>query len=228
MKFKKISWIGVACLILAGCSNPYAVHYDNLKLAFLLNEDAQLSVSEVQTSEVDLALIRSGDRPVAIIAKAYSEFGKEKWISKDRAMLVFDGHRIARTVGFKNDQLVLLSGEPDPLKKGDSRIDNVRWNWQVDWSAGEYGYPAESSFSTSDEQIDILGQHFSTLRIEEKVTYQQTSGLFNHDYTWSNYYWIDSESGLLLKTQQKHAPFADEFSIQFVSNAVKLMDNSKG
>ena len=222
MKPLKYSLTAFWCLLLAACSNPYAIHYDNLKLAFLLNRDAEISLEEVVESEVDLATIKSGNRPVAIIAKAFNEFGKDKWLSKDRAMLVIDEYRVVRTIGFKNDQIEILSGQIDPLKEL-STVNNKRWEWQVDWSVGEYGYPAVSEFKHDFATVTVLEHNFDVIHITETVTYLHKTGVLDSKKSWENHYWIDEGTGLLLKTQQKHAPFADLFTINFVSNAAKLI-----
>lgn len=215
MKILKSTLLLLLCLSLTACSNPLKVHYDNIKLALLLNKDIEVTLEEVKSSEIDLALIRSGDRPLAKIAKAYHEFDKDKWISKDRAMLVLKDYRIIKTVGFKNDLLAIFSGAEDPLKNVGS-IDGTSWQWQVDWSAGEYGYEVTSNFDSSKDTLKILGNLFNVLKITENIIYADGSN-------WENVYWVDEESSLLLKTVQKSAPFADRFEVVFVSNAAKLM-----
>ena len=214
-KISKLTIVLILSCVIFACSNPLKVHYDNIKLALLLNQDAEVTLEEVNQSEVDLALIKSGNRAVAKIAKAYSEFNKDKWISKDRAMLVIKDHRIIKTVGFKNDQLTILTGATDPLADIAS-IHNKTWQWQIDWEVGEYGYHIASSFHTDKDTIQLLNQSFEVLLITEQVIYADGS-------EWENYYWLDKESGLMLKTIQKNAPFADQFEISFVSNAARLM-----
>lgn len=211
----KIPLLVLLVSALTACSNPLKVHYDNIKLALLLNQEITVTLEEVKTSEVDLALINSGNRPTAKIAKAYQEFGKDKWISKDRAMLVIKDYRVIKTVGFKNDQLAVLSGEPDPLKDFTS-VNQKSWKRQLDWSVGEYGYDLVSRFHSSKDSIELLGQSFDVLLVTEELTYADGSN-------WNNYFWIDEKTGLMLKTIQKNAPFADEFEIRFVSNAARLM-----
>jgi len=208
-------------LLSAGCANnPLRTHYINLKLAFLLNQDASVTPEEIKASKVDLAFIRSGDRPQAIIAKAFSEFRKDKWISNDKAMLVIKDHRVLRTLGFANDQITILSGSTDPLADIET-LHNKRWEWQVDWSVGEYGYPLESSFVVSEESIDILGNSFATVHVVEEVTYLASNSLLTEN-SWENHYWVHKASGKLLVTHQQTAPFSDRFEITFVSDALRL------
>ncbi|BDX04509.1 YjbF family lipoprotein [Planctobacterium marinum] len=215
MKILKPTLFLLLGLGITACSNPLKVHYDNIKLALLLNEDIAVTLEEVQNSEIDLALIRSGDRPLAKIAKAYHEFDKEKWISKDRAMLVLKNYRIIKTVGFNNDLLAIFSGQKDPLSDIGG-LNGKSWQWQVDWSAGEYGYDVSSNFNSSKDTVQIMGNSFNVLKITENIIYADGSN-------WENIYWVDEESSLLLKTVQKGAPFADRFEIDFVSNAARLM-----
>lgn len=204
-----------------GCSNPFATHYDNIRLAILLDRDASLTWDEVKESDVELALIKSGNRPQAVIAKAFTEYGKDKWISKDKAMLIFQGYRIVRTLGFENDQLAIFSATPDPLKDH-KLLNGEKWYWEVDWEVGEYGYPVNSSYTSTSEKIEIQGKSFDTVHIVESATYGQRPSL-NDDGIWQNHYWVDPESGLLLRTHQQGAPFSDRFEITFISNASSIL-----
>lgn len=218
---KRSFYILTLLSFLSACSNPLRTHYVNIQLAILLNQDAEFSIEEVRKSPVDVALIKSADRPVAVIAKAFNELGSEKWISEDKAMLIIKDHRVQRTVGFKNDQLAIFSSENDPLGNIAS-VANKSWYWEVDWSVGEYGYPVNSTFSVMTESVNIMGNSFNTLHIVEEASYDKANG-WVVDKDWANHYWIDVESGLLLKTSQKAAPFSDRFDITFVSTAVRLM-----
>lgn len=221
---KKIILIATTLVLLAlqsGCTNPLNSQIKNIQLAILLNIDAELTLEDVQKSEVDLALIKSGDRPVAVIARAFTEFGKEKWISEDQAMLVIKDHRVIRTVGFENDLLAVLTGEKDPLSDV-SGINNKTWYWEVDWEVGEYGYSVNSHFSVNNDNLEIFGKTFSTLHITEQLAYEKAQGIFQNS-SWENHYWVDKDSGVLLKTSQQSAPFSDRFVITFASNAVRLM-----
>lgn len=216
-----VSVLSVLLINVSGCSNPFATHYDNLRLAILLDRDANLTLEQVNDSRVDLALIKSGNRPKAVIAKAFTEYGKEKWISKDRAMLIFEGYRITRTLGFENDQIAIFSATPDPLKDYEL-LDGKNWYWEVDWEVGEYGYPVTASYETSLVQIEIQGKRFQTLHIVESAEYGKQSSIFD-DVSWQNHYWVDRESGLLLRTHQQGAPFSDRFEITLVSNANRVL-----
>lgn len=222
-KFTLLSILAIV-LSVTSCSNPLSGHYTNIQLAFLLNRDATVSIEQVRESQVELALINSGNRPTALIAKAFSEYGKDKWISEDKAMLVIQNSRIIRTVGFKNDQLGIFSGSSDPLADV-TLIDGASWERDLDWSIGEYGYPVHSTFVSSTDTISVLDSNFHVLHIIEEVDYLKSNAFFEVK-NWNNHYWIDAKSGLLLKTSQQSAPFSDRFEIIFVSNAVKLLDKT--
>jgi hypothetical protein len=224
MNFKHPSRLFYPLLIvlLAGCSNPFATHYTNIKLAIALNEDVTISLEEVKSSQVELALIKSGDRPVALIAKAFHENDQDKWISNDRAMLVIKHGRVIRTIGFKNDQLGQFTGSEDPLSDVSS-IHNKTWMQLIDWSVGEYGNQTDSHFTLGQQSISILGNNFEALHVLEKVKQTQQGSLFLQDAAWYNEYWFDKASGKLLETHLQASSVSDRFEIQFVSNAASLI-----
>lgn len=214
----------ISCLFLLGCVNPIQSHITTMKLAFRLNEDAKVSLQDVKQSEVDLALISSGDRPQAVIAKAFDEFGKEKWISQDRAMLVIEHGRVIRTLGFDNDLLSVTGIGVDPLSELSS-VDGKKWQWLLDWEVGEYGYLVESTFSSSLITTSILEMEFEVIHVIEECDYKLANSSFDFGSSWTNQYWIEKNTGILLKTEQKSAPFSDRFEVTFVSNAINLNKN---
>ena len=208
-------------LFIVGCSNPLATHYTNLKLAWKLNQDAQITEKEVIESKVELALIRSGERPLAIIAKAFDEYGLQKWISADKAMLIFEHGRVIRTIGFANDQLEILSSKKDPLSDL-STVEGQSWTRMIDWSVGEYGYDSTSVFNLEFQEINVLNYDFETQHITEIVTHTDPKAVFSSQTSWVNEYWFEVKSGKLLRTIQQNSPASDRFDISFVSNAVSL------
>ena len=207
---------------LTGCSNPLDTHFTNIKLAILLNKDASITLEEVKASKVELALIKSGSRPVALIAKAFDENDKAKWISQDKAMLVIKDGRVIRTVGFLNDQLGIYSGTQDPLVDPLS-IDGKTWSRLIDWSIGEYGYASESIFEIGSEKLSVFGHTFETLYVTEKVVQPESNSLFLSTDNWTNEFWFDKSTGKLLQSYQKASSASDKFEIQFVSNIASLV-----
>ena len=196
----------------------------NVKLAIALNQDITVSEEEVANSDVSLALIRSGDRPVALIAKAFSEYGKDKWISADKAMLIIEHGRVVRTLGFANDQVAIHSGKVDPLSQP-STIDGKSWSRLIDWSIGEYGYESVSSFTMSYEPVTVFNKTIDALRVTEIVSQKNRKALFSDESVWTNEFWFERNSSILLKTSQQASPTSDKFEIEFVSNILAL---SKG
>lgn len=223
---KKLSAIFVFLFLLNGCTNPLQSHITSLKLAYRLNQDAEISLDKVLESKVDLALIKSGDRPVAIIAKAFAEEGKDKWISEDRAMLVVESGRIIRTQGFKNDLLSLSGIGPDPLLQPE-KLNGSSWRSLSDWESGEYGYLSESNFTVESEDITVLEHHFSTIKVTESVEFKAKRNWLIGNQQWDNVYWFDRHSNRLLKAKQRTAPHSNEFLITFVSTAAELLQQGE-
>lgn len=209
-------------VLVQGCSGTLNSHFQTLKYAFTDLPDQILPIDEVKSSQIELAYVKSGERPMATIAKVYDEFGKEKWVSADRAMLVVSDGYIVKTLGFTNDLEYVSNLKNNPLGLGKD-ISNQSWERDVDWSKGEYGYRVVSNFEVlGEEQVTITSLSFPAIKVKETVTYMSKSNRFRFDDEWENWFWIDTRSGEIIRTIQKQSPFGESFDIQFISAALQV------
>lgn len=205
-------------LTLSACSSTSRTYIDTLKLAFDRGEGASLSNAELASRDRDVLYVTVGNLPRAVLVLAYSEFGQQKWLSADNAMLVLENGRLVKTTGFSNNLLYMSDKNQDPLKQAMVKIQpGQRWQSYTDWSEKmETGYLQQYEIiDTFIEKIEIQGQQFDTKQVIEQITF------FNGDMA-ENKFWYDLTSGQLLKSQQQLAPFWQPVEIIHVSNAGRL------
>lgn len=217
---KKIILVFITIHMLSACTPTMRSHYHNIRLAMTSDSDGRMERRLVEDSDVQVAFVKSGDRGWATVALAFNENGQEKWISGDRAMLVTKNGYVIKTIGFTND--LMFTSDLDSLPLPDYQQSST-WTRYQDWFKGEYGYEVHSKFSkVADENIEILGEVFNTVKVRESAEYLGKANSIRFDDQWNNYFWYDKKSGALLQSQQKVSPFADEFTITYASLALSL------
>lgn len=213
--------LSVLCFVLftlSGCSSTSRTYIDTLKLAFDRGEGASLSNEDLAGRDRDVLYVTVGNLPRAVLVLAYTEFGQQKWISADNAMLVLENGRLVKTTGFTNDLLYMSDRNNDPLKQPMVKIQpGQSWQAYTDWSVKqETGYLQQYEIIDAViEKIEIQGQQFDTKQVIETVTF------FNGDTAY-NKFWYDLTTGQLLKSQQQIAPFWPAVEVVHLSTAGRL------
>jgi hypothetical protein len=224
MIFIKNFLLLVAVFALTACAGTYHSYYETLKLAFSERDDVSLSLEEVTQLNVDIMLLRRGDRPAAALALAYIEDGQHKWVSRDKAMLIIEQGRVVRTLGFAQDLLYLSNTSSDPIKQTYTTLPGKNWLRSADWSIDEYGYQLNSDFDRQvRQQLTVFGQQIDTILIIENVVYDNPSNFIRVEQNWQNYFWYEPISGTLLKTKQRLSPYDEALEITYLSQIARLM-----
>ncbi len=217
----------IALLVLTACENTQTTlrsYYNIMQQVIEYNADHEVAYEDALSSPYKLASIKSGERGIAIIALAFVENGIDKWISNDNALLYLDSGRVVKTLGFNNDLQFTSSLELDPLKSLEPGVTS-KWNRIVDWESGEYGYLVSSTFEDAGSDIlHFYGHSLNTDLWIETATYSNKSRYMRFDQEWQNKYWFDKDTGVLLRTEQKSAPFSDLMEITFVSEVVAVLE----
>jgi len=211
-------------LTLTACAGTYHSYIDNLKLAFAKTPDAELSLAEVQQSQYDLLYVKHGERAQAVMVLMYLETGQHKWVSADNAMLIIEQGRLVRTLGFKHDLLHLTNTASDPIRNVNSIRPDTSWLRLADWHIGEYGYELRSRFEVMPEQqLMVFQQNLNTTLVVEHVSYENKANYLRFDRNWQNYFWFDSESGILIKSEQTLSPFLQPITMTYASRIARLL-----
>lgn len=223
----KLLLSGLVLLALTACAGTYRSYVDTLNLVFTATPDAELSLAEVQQSKYDLLYVTHGERPQAVMVLMYLEAGQHKWISADNAMLVMEQGRIVRTLGFAHDLLYLTNTISDPLSHKANIKPNSSWLRLADWKHGEYGYALKSRFEVMPAQeLIVFQQKIDTIMIIEYVQYEDNANYLRFDGGWKNYFWFDSRTGTLLKSEQKLAPFWQPITMTYASRIARLLKSA--
>lgn len=208
----------LALLMLSGCSSTTRTYLDTLMLALKPGDGVSLSDQELASRDNDVLYVTVGSLPRALLVLAYTEFGQQKWVSADNALLVLENGRLVKTSGFGNNLLFLSDREKDPLKQSMVNIQSGQsWQSYTDWSErNETGYLQRYEIiDTFIEKIQIQGHQFDTKQVIERVTF------FNGE-TAENLFWFELTSGQLLKSRQQLAPFWPQVELVHLSTAGRL------
>jgi len=215
---------GLVLLTLTACAGTYHSYVDTLKIAFADTPDAELSLAEVQQSQYDLLYVKHGERAQAVMVLMHLEAGQHKWVSADNAMLMMEQGRLVRTLGFEHDLLHLTNTLNDPLRRVKTIQPDNSWLRLADWRNGEYGYALRSRFEVKPaQQLTVLQQQLNTTLIVEHVSYEDKANYLRFDANWQNYFWFDSKTGTLIKSEQTLAPFWQPITMTYVSRIGRLL-----
>lgn len=219
---KPLFVISVILLLASSCSGTHNTYYRTIKLAITRPADANVTLEETESSPSDLLLLKRGDRPSALLALAFIENNRHKWISADKAILVMEKGRIIKTLGFQKDLLYVTNLDLDPLKTPTSSSGRT-WSRLSDWGGDEYGHPIESQLSYS--HLDTLNHFDKQIEVQvykEQVRYLADSEFIRPNRTWENIYWYSKANGTLLKSYQKLSPITEPFEMTFLSRIARL------
>lgn len=226
MNLKTFLLCALILICTCGCSGTHNAYYQTIKIALAPSSNAEMTLSEIQQSEVDLISIKYGNRATAIMALAYLENNQHKWVSSDNVMIIMEKARIIRTLGLNKNLLYLSNTEQDPLKSLQTLLGNKSkqqtWTSEVDLSGDEYAYPIKSSFSLASQKIlNVFSLNFETTLYTETVDYLAPSNYLHLNKSWKNYYWYN-QKGELLKTVQKISALSDPLEITYLSRIARL------
>ena len=224
MNVKNFLIFGLITIFTSSCSGTYKAYYQTLKITFSAQKDIKLTLDEVLRSDVDVMLVKRGERPSAIMALAYLENNQHKWVSSDNTMLVMDKGRIKRTLGLDKNLLHLSNTDFDPLKSLPKHVSDKSQIWlrDIDLTGDEYGYPIESKFSqASPDTIQALNLNIEVMLYVETLHYKAPANYLRVNKSWENHFWY-AKNGDLIKSIQKVSPFSEPVEITYLSRIARL------
>jgi len=225
MTIKKFAFAIFVAIATTSCSGTYHAYYDTLKIAFSEPKDADMTLAQVAESKIDVMSVQRGERPKAIMALAYLENGRHKWVSGDNAMFVMEQGRVVRTLGLNKDLLYLGNSQEDPLKRiaSSASKNSSQWRYTTDWSGDEYGHPIESRFTAPEsETLTLLSETIQTYHYVETLSYQAPSDYLRFNQSWQNHYWFDQKTGALVKSIQTLSPISEPVEFVYLSRISRL------
>lgn len=218
---KSVYAILLAFLLLStiSCSSTQQAYLQNFELVMAQQQDASVSMQEVQDSKIDLLYVRLGEKSRVVMSLGAYEKGQYKWISADQVMIVTEKGKIVKTVGLDKE----LSYSSLPATDNFSLLNIDQFSQVIDTNDA-FGLLSKSTvIRKKDESITVLDKTFSTTLVEEAVLF---TGADNKELQWINRYWFDSKSGELLRTIQTPFPEFGSVELVFVSSAARLSNES--
>lgn len=203
------------CAVLSGCSNSGSLLAKTMNLALFGPDDSETFIPKIHSSPYANIIVRENDSPNALLVLAWSsttKYGQSiklppalKWISSNKELIVTQGGRVIKTINLGHGNLTQLrSTSPDPLILGLQKATTPKqWNYHISWQPGNHhNYQATSTFTnlgTTKIDTPLKGQQ-QVIAVSESVSIP----LLQQSYT--NRYWIDPDSGHVIKSQQHLAP----------------------
>jgi len=226
MNVKILTLSALVLIITSGCSGTHHAYYQTLKIAFTEQDNAKMTLIEVQQSKVDVISVKRGERPAAIMALAYLENGLHKWVSSDNTMLIMDKGRIIRTVGLGENLLYVSNTDLDPLKSlpnlSKDELQRQIWSRIIDRTGDEYGYPMESIFNQAFQgTLQALSLNIEANLYVETLSYPAPANYLQLNNSWKNCYWY-AKNGDLIKSIQKVSPLSESLEITYLSRIARL------
>ncbi|WP_338725434.1 YjbF family lipoprotein [Shewanella baltica] len=206
--------VSIVLINTTACSQRISALNDTLKLAFIGDEDTQLSTQQVNNIPYASIYARIDDIPQAFIVLALAEpkftltstptVTELKWLSADKAMLVTVNGRLVRTNNLLTGDLVSVeSNKPDPILLG-LHLDSTpkTWTRTIDWQPGyHFGYSVTSHFNFVGleniliNDIQTQAQHYTEVVSVEHLNIQ-----------YQNEFWLTPATGNVIKSRQKITP----------------------
>jgi hypothetical protein len=204
-------------LTLTGCSNTFVQVGSMLKESIVGLPGDDIPVSEIDSSPYSsiyakvndthqvFVLLALVEAPQTLPATTLTQQNAElKWISSDTGMLVTRNSRLLKTVNLYDGNRVSLSSEQtDPLALGLHLASTpLQWQSTIDWQPGYHlNYQQLSTFTfIADETLLINDKPVLVKKFNELVV------ISNLNIEYSNQFWVDKTTGLVLQSRQKIAP----------------------
>ncbi|MGO1298832.1 MAG: YjbF family lipoprotein [Vibrio sp.] len=205
----------LSTLLLSGCTSSGAALSKTMKLAFFGSDTNEISVQKIQSSPYANILVQEDDSAPALLVLVWAEATQHeknalippalKWLSSNKELIVTRGGRIIKTVNLGHGNITQLrANKPDPLVLGLQKSTTPKqWHYQLSWQPdNHHRYQATSSFKrlgTTSIKTPTNGQQ-TVLAFSEHVTIARIG------QSYTNYYWVNPQSGHVVKSQQHLAP----------------------
>ncbi len=93
----------ILCLLLQACTQTQKGLGETVKLAFLGADDIQMTNQQIDSLPYASMYLRVNDSQQIFVVLGFNENGQQKWITRDRAMLVTQHGRLVKTLGMADN-----------------------------------------------------------------------------------------------------------------------------
>ncbi|WP_345829939.1 YjbF family lipoprotein [Erwinia sp. HDF1-3R] len=197
------------CLFLQACTQTQKGLGETVKLALLGPDDVQVSDEQVESLPYASMYLRVDGGQRIFVVLGFDENGQQKWITRDRSMVVTQHGRVVKTLGLRDNLTEVTNLQQDPLADPLHLTEGASWTRLISWTeSGKFrAGTAVSHFSRLNDRIlDIAGRRVACRVWQEKVSIAADGS------AWTNTFWIDTTTGQVRQTQQK--PTGDDFLVE--------------
>ncbi|WP_421133071.1 YjbF family lipoprotein [Alteromonas sp. A079] len=213
-------------LTVSGCSTTTQAYFNTINIAFK-GRSVELSEAEVAASKADVMQIKAGERDLAVLALAFIDGEKYRWISGDNIVFTMQHGVIVQTEGLDSDLHYTGNLQNNPLGSDDTLA--FQWGRKVDVENVGYGLGVKSTWRiTGEETREYMGYAIPMLAVKEQVTFPSTTPYIEIGLSWENTYYLHASTKQLLATSQKFNPKGDVYDMVYLSRIVRLMNKPEG
>ena len=197
------------CLLLQACTQTQKGLSETARLAFLGEDDIQLTNDQVANLPYASMYLRLDGGQQIFVVLGFKEDGQLKWITRDKAMIVTQHGRLVKTQGLADNLTEVTNLDRDPLRDPLRMSEGASWQRTLGWT--EKGQlragTAVSHFTRQkDEVLHLAGKPVACRVWQEDVELKESGK------SWRNTFWIDTTSGTVRKAVQMLG--ADYFPVE--------------
>ncbi|MDP5129941.1 MAG: YjbF family lipoprotein [Paraglaciecola sp.] len=225
MRHITISIAIITCLLIliSSCSSTHQAYLRSLNLAFSEPHSFILSDEQIRQSPADLIYVTKDEQGTVVLALAFIDKARYKWVSSDNVSLIEEHGRITKTFNLPNNLDFVVSTKHDPLSDPNQITDTTTWQRNIDFDSRFFDVELFSTFKVLGQQtLKVQDLDIDTVMIEEDVRLVDIKSYKTAEAQWTNQFWFNKESGRLLRSRQKTVPGGSFFDIVYVSRALRL------
>lgn len=197
------------CLLAQGCTQTQKSLGETVKLALLGPDDVQVTAEQVESLPYASMYLRVNNGQRIFVVLGFDENGQQKWITRDRTMIVTQHGRVVKTLGLADNLNEVENLAQDPLADPLHLSEGASWTRALSWSqAGRFHAATAVSHFTRlpDEVLELAGRRIACRVWQEDVDADGKA--------WRNIFWIDTTTGQLRQSRQTLG--GDDFSVETI------------
>ncbi|WP_034911422.1 YjbF family lipoprotein [Erwinia sp. 9145] len=197
------------CLLLQGCTQTQKGLGETVKLALLGPDDVQVSDEQVENLPYASMYLRLNDGQRIFVVLGFDENGQQKWITRDKAMVVTQHGRLVKTLGLATNLTDVSNLQQDPLGNPLHLTEGASWTRLISWTEqGQFhAAAAVSHFTRTDDEVLTLAGKRVACRV-----WQEEVELTADGKSWTNTFWVDTTTGQIRQSIQR--PGGNAFTIE--------------
>jgi hypothetical protein len=190
--------LGALLVLLTACNGMTRSGVDAVRLA-VFRPSIEVTPERVAANPYAQVLVE-GDDIQSLMVLGNDDAGLTSWYSPDRRIVFLRDGLLAGTAGLPQDAIDIHLEGDNPFARLPVLQGTTRTLRRYDWMPGHrYGVRVEGELRRAGtEQVEILGQPRTLVRFDERL---RGPGI---DAT--NSYWIEPDTGFILKSRQLLAP----------------------